>query len=128
MRRHHRSVGGADLSNLAYRRDDAGRISAIADYVNPNNSVLYGYDEVGRLTLAVSDGASSGAETYSYTSGTNKLSSFTDTSGTRTISYDARGNTLSEARPASIAVTATYDGHGRLATYDRTNIGAQTYA
>ncbi|MEM9310975.1 MAG: hypothetical protein AAGA34_05955 [Pseudomonadota bacterium] len=25
------------------------------------------------------------------------------------------------------AVTATYDGYGRLATYDRTNIGAQTY-
>ncbi|MEO0419085.1 MAG: RHS repeat-associated core domain-containing protein [Pseudomonadota bacterium] len=126
-RRLYTSVGGTDLSHLAYRRDDAGRIGAIADYVNPAGSVIYGYDEVGRLELAVSDGASTGSESYTYTNGTNQLASFTDANGTRTISYDARGNTVSEARPGGTAVTATYDGHGRLATYDRTNIGVQTY-
>ncbi|QFT78732.1 RHS repeat-associated core domain-containing protein [Erythrobacter sp. THAF29] len=95
--------------------------------MTPANSVLYGYDEVGRLTLAVSDGASTSAETYTYTAGTNRLDTFTDASGTRSIAYDGRGNTVSETRPGGIVVTATYDGHGRLATYDRTSIGAQTY-
>ncbi|WP_172970283.1 RHS repeat protein [Erythrobacter sp. THAF29] len=121
------TTGGADLSHLVYRRDAVGRVGAIADYVTPANSVLYGYDEVGRLTLAVSDGASTSAETYTYTAGTNRLDTFTDASGTRSIAYDGRGNTVSETRPGGIVVTATYDGHGRLATYDRTSIGAQTY-
>ncbi|MEL6215789.1 MAG: RHS repeat protein, partial [Pseudomonadota bacterium] len=64
---------GTDLSSLAYRRDEVGRIAAIADFVDPTRSALYGYDEVGRLTLAVSDGVSTSAETYSYTPGTNQL-------------------------------------------------------
>ncbi|MGB7419994.1 MAG: RHS repeat-associated core domain-containing protein [Erythrobacter sp.] len=41
--------------------------------------------------------------------------------------YDGRGNTVSETRPGGIAVAAGYDGHGRLESYDRTNIGAQSY-
>ncbi len=120
-------AGGSDLSHLAYRRDAVGRISAIADYVTPSNSVLYGYDEVGRLTLAVSDTATTSSETYTYTNGTNRLDTFTDGSGTRTITYDGRGNTVSETRPGGLTVAASYDGYGRLASYDRTNIGAQSY-
>lgn len=127
-RRLYTTVGGTDVSHLAYGRDAVGRIGAIADLVSPPNSIIYGYDEVGRLTMAVSDGSSGNAETYAYTSGTNQLASLTDTNGTRTITYDGRGNTLSESRPGGIAVTATYDGYGRLASYDRTNIGAQTYS
>ncbi|MBV7265143.1 hypothetical protein [Erythrobacter ani] len=38
-----------------------------------------------------------------------------------------RGNTVSESRPDGIAVAAGYDGYGRLESYDRTNIGAQSY-
>lgn len=127
-RRLYTTIGGTDVSHLAYGRDAVGRISAIADLVSPPNSILYGYDEVGRLTMAVSDGSSGNAETYAYTSGTNQLATLTNSSGTRTITYDGRGNTLSESRPGGIAVTATYDGYGRLASYHRTNIGAQTYS
>ncbi len=119
--------GGADLSHLAYRRDPVGRIGAIADYVTPANSVIYGYDAMGRLTMAVSDNSALSSETYSYTPGTNQLASFTDDSGTRTIAYDGRGNTVSETRPGGETIAATYDGHGRLESYDRTSIGAQTY-
>ncbi|MEP3049862.1 MAG: RHS repeat-associated core domain-containing protein [Erythrobacter sp.] len=119
--------GGPDLSHLAYRRDGVGRIGAIADLVNPSNSVLYGYDEVGRLTQAVSDTATTSSQTYTYNSGTNQLDTLSDGNGTRTISYDGRGNTISETRPGGLTVAATYDGHGRLETYDRSNIGAQTY-
>ena len=88
--------------------------------------VRHGYDEVGRLTLAVMDSGGA-AQSYSYTSGTNQLASFTDASGTRTIAYDGRGNTVSEARPGSVTVDADYDGHGRLIEYDRSNAGAQAY-
>lgn len=126
-RRLYLTQSGTDLSNLAYRRDAVGRISAIADYVTPANSVLYGYDKVGRLTLAVSDTTTPSAESYTYTSGTNRLDTYTDASGTRTIGYDGRGNMVSETRPGGIAVAASYDGHGRLESYDRTNIGAQSY-
>jgi YD repeat-containing protein len=48
-------------------------------------------------------------------------------SGTRTVSFDGHGNTVAETRPGGVEVAASYDGHARLETYDRTNIGAQTY-
>jgi YD repeat-containing protein len=48
---------------------------------------------VGRR-LPVTSTAST--ETYSYSSGTNRLASLTNASGTRSIGYDARGNTASE--------------------------------
>jgi RHS repeat-associated protein len=44
------------------------------------------------------------------------------------VSYDGRGNTVAETRPGGVAVAASYDGHARLESYDRTNIGAQTYS
>ena len=119
---------GTPLSHLAYGRDEVGRIGAIADQLTPANSVLYGYDKVGRLTMAVSSSASAGSETYAYNPGTNRLASVTDASGTRAISYDGRGNTVAETRPGGVAVAASYDGHARLQSYDRTNIGAQTYS
>jgi RHS repeat-associated protein len=118
---------GTALSHLAYGRDEVGRIGEIADQLTPANAVLYGYDPVGRLTMAVSSSGSAGAETYAYNPGTNQLASVTDASGTRTVSYDARGNTVAETRPGGVAVAASYDGHARLESYDRTNVGAQTY-
>jgi RHS repeat-associated protein len=126
-RRLYRVQDDSDYSHLGYRRDNVGRIGAIADYVNPANSILFGYDEVGRLTLAVADGMTNGAESYSYNQGTNRLDTFTDDSGQRSISYDGRGNTISESRPNGLTVSASYDGYGRLASYDRNNIGAQSY-
>jgi RHS repeat-associated protein len=119
---------GTALSHLAYGRDEVGRTGAIADQLTPANSVLYGYDPVGRLTMAVSSSGSAASESYAYNSGTNQLASVTDASGTRTVSYDGRGNTVAETRPGGVAVAASYDGHARLESYDRSNIGAQTYS
>ena len=121
------SSSGTVLSHLAYARDQVGRIGAIADQLTPAVSVLYGYDPVGRLTMAVSSGGSAGSETFAYNPATNQLASVTDASGTRTVSYDGRGNTVAETRPGGITVSASYDGHARLESYDRSNIGAQTY-
>jgi len=59
---------------------------------------------------------------------TNRLASVTDASGTRTVSYDERGNTVAETRPGGVSVAASYDVHARLESYDRTNIGTQTYS
>jgi RHS repeat-associated protein len=121
------AASGTDLSHLSYRYDADGNIGAITDHLNPAASVVYGYDPVGRLVLTVSDTAPVAAQSYSYTSGTNRLASFSDSSGTRTISYDARGNTVSETRPGGITVNAGYDGYGRLISYNRSNTGAQSY-
>ena len=121
------SGGGAALSDLAYGRDEVGRIAAITDQVNPTGSVVYGYDPVGRLTMAVTASGAALVESYAYTPGTNRLASVTDTAGTRAVSYDARGNTVAETRADGTLVAASYDGHARLSGYDRSNIGAQTY-
>ncbi|MCL4672958.1 MAG: RHS repeat protein [Sphingomonadaceae bacterium] len=119
--------GGAALSDLAYGRDEVGRIAAIADQVNPTGSAIYGYDPVGRLTMAVTASGAALAESYAYTPGTNRLASVTDAGGVRTVSYDARGNTVAETRADGTLVAASYDGHARLSGYDRSNIGAQVY-
>jgi RHS repeat-associated protein len=118
---------GTDLSHLSYRYDADGNIGAITDHLNPAASVIYGYDPAGRLVLTVSDTAPVAPQSYSYTSGTNQLASFSDSSGTRSISYDARGNTVAESRPGGVTVAAGYDGYGRLISYARSNTGAQSY-
>ena len=128
LRRLYRTSDGAKLSYLTYRHDADGNIGGLTDELNDANSTLYAYDEVGRLTLAVEDsGSSAGAQTYTYTSGTNQMASFTDAAGMRIIAYDARGNTASETRPGSVTVDTDYDGYGRLTGYDRSNAGPQTY-
>lgn len=128
-RRLYRTADNASLSSLAYRYDATGNIASIADLVNDAGSVVYGYDSMDRLTMAVaSSGGGAGAQSYSYTSGTNQLATLSDTSGTRTIGYDGRGNTASESRPGSVAVTAGYDGYARLVSYQRTGNGSLAFA
>ena len=126
-RRLYRTSDNASLSDLAYSYDADGNIAGITDQVNASGSVLYGYDSMGRLTLTAVDGGGAGAQSYSYTSGTNRLASVTDAAGTRSIAYDARGNTASETRPGSIGATTTYDGYGRLTGYSRTDTGTQAF-
>jgi len=120
-------TNAAYLSNLSYRYDADGNIAAIDDLVTPANSIIYGYDKVDRLNLAVTSGGSPGSQSYTYTSGTNQLASLTDATGTRSVSYDGRGNTATETRPGSIAATTGYDGYGRLTGYTRTDVGAYTF-
>lgn len=83
--------GGAALSDLAYGRDEAGRIAAITDQVNPTGSAIYGYDPVGRLTMAVTASGAALAESYAYTPGTNRLASVTDGGGVRAIAVRRGG-------------------------------------
>ncbi|MBT2135785.1 hypothetical protein KK137_15710 [Croceibacterium sp. LX-88] len=125
-RRLYRTLDGSDLSNLSYGYDADGNIASIDDHLNPANSGLYGYDAMGRLTLAVTPAGGSD-QNYAYTPGTNRLASMTDAAGTRSIGYDARGNTLTETRPGGVSVTTAYDGYGRLIEYNRSNAGAQSY-
>jgi RHS repeat-associated core domain len=127
-RRLYKTADGTNLSYLSYRYDADDNIAAITDNVTPANSVLHGYDSVGRLTQTVADGGTAGTESYAYASGTNRLASVTNASGTRTIAYDARGNTASEARPNSVSVATDYDGYGRLTGYNRSNVDALSFA
>lgn len=116
------SSTSTSLAHLAYRHDANGNIGAITDLLDDANSVLFGYDSMDRLQLAVAPNGGTPAS-YSYTSGTNQLASVTDGSGTRTIAYDDRGNTESETRPGSVTLSTAYDGYGRLTEYDRSDLG-----
>ena len=119
-----------DLSNLAYAYDSDDNLGAIRDLVDDSKSTYYGYDPNSRLSFAsMTVGTpSSGSETYSYTSGKNRLASLTNAAGTRSIAYDGRGNTSSETRPGSVTVSTSFDGYGRLLTYARTGDPSQTNA
>lgn len=125
-RRLYTTSSGANLSWLAYTYDVNGNVGAVRDKLNDANSIYYGYDSNDRLTLAsmVLDNPPS-EEAYNYTTGTNRLASFTDASGARSISYDNRGNTISETRPGGGTVSTSYDGYGRLLSYVRTGDPSQ---
>jgi RHS repeat-associated protein len=128
-RRLYRTSGGANLSWLAYGYDANDNIGAIRDLIDDSNSAYYGYDANDRLTLTSRVLASAPSpETYTYTSGTNRLASIATAAGTRSIAYDNRGNAIAETRPGGGAVSATYDGYGRLTAYARSGDPAQANA
>jgi RHS repeat-associated protein len=120
----------ANLSSLAYAYDADDNIGAIRDLVDDSKSSYYGFDPNSRLAFAsmTVETPVSGTESYSYTSGKNRLASVTNAAGTRSISNDGRGNTSSEARPGSVSVSTSYDGYGRLLGYTRTGDPAQANA
>jgi RHS repeat-associated protein len=121
-KRLYNTSNGTNLSQLAYAYDNDDNIGAVRDQLDDTKSVYYGYDPNNRLSFAsmTVSSPSTATETYSYTSGKNRLSSLTNAAGTRSIGYDNRGNATSETRPGSASVSATYDGYGRLLTYART--------
>lgn len=83
---------GVDRSHLAYGHDGNDNVGAIRDLIDDTKSVYYGYDASDRMTLTSwVGGTAPAAETYSYTSGTNRLASIATASGTRSIAYDGRG-------------------------------------
>lgn len=138
------TAGGGDVSALTYGYDNDDNIVSIADGVDPNRSITFGYDTVGRLNQSVAasgslrrtdflhdvngnrtqveqrvnptDASPASTAVYTLHSGTNRLASVTDAGGTRSIGYDGRGNTASETRPGG-TVTVGYDGYGRLTSY-----------
>jgi len=129
-KRLYNTSSGANLSSLAYLYDSDDNIGAIRDLVDDSKSTYYGFDPNNRLTFAsLTVGTpATGTESYSYTSGKNRLASLTNASGTRSISYDGRGNTTSETRPGSVSVSTSYDGYGRLLSYTRTGDPPQANA
>ena len=114
--------------------------------MNGANSRSFGYDSVDRLTRVdgggggfaredhihdkngnrtaverrtnVSDTSPAESDTYTRTSGTNRIASVAPASGgTRGFTHDARGNLIGEVRPGGPSLTLGYDGHARLASY-----------
>ena len=128
-RRLYNSSTGTNLSSLAYSYDADDNVTAITDALDDSRSIFYGYDVNDRLTktLLTAATAQTGTVTYSYATGTNRLSSVADASGTRAIGYDARGNLASESRPGSINATTSYDGYARLVGYARTDVGTLSF-
>lgn len=128
-RRLYKTSGGTNLSYLAYGYDQDDNVTSIMDQMNDANSIYYGYDQADRLNKsALTTGTvTAGTDTYSYTTGTNRLASIANSSGTRSLTYDGRGNLATESRPGSISATTGYDGYARLTSYVRTDVGTYTF-
>ena len=140
----------ADTDTRDYVVDNAGRITAIDDPVDPTKSQVYEYDALNRLTEAdvgswadslgygydaasnrtsKVDNATNNGWNYAYGLSSNRMASRTPvTSGTPgstiTQTYDAMGSLINDGA----GLTLGYDAAGRLAT---SSLGAsgtvQTY-
>jgi RHS repeat-associated protein len=115
-------IDSAGLKSYSY--DDAFRITAITDAIDPNGSQSYGYDLLDRLTSATGTSLNqswtydangnrltqggSQPSTYTVSGTSNRLSSVAGAL-TRTFAYDAAGNTTSDG-----STTITYNDAGRM--------------
>ena len=108
--------------SLAFTHDAADRLSRVTLAAGATRREDYLHDSNGNRTAVErralpTDATPTSTDTYSRTSGTNRIASIATASGTRTFSHDARGNLAGEARPGGVSVTAGYDGFGRLTSY-----------
>ena len=131
--------------HLSYAYDNDDNITSITDLVTAANSRSFGYDSVDRLTrvdgsagsflredyvhekngnrtaverrTSVSDASPAQSDTYSRTSGTNRIASVVLPGGTCAFTHDARGNLVGETRPGGPSLTLGYDGYARLQSY-----------
>ena len=109
------------LQNIFYTYDNVGNIANINDYsdTGAGKTVTYGYDDLHRLTSAVTGVASSTAFDHAY--GYNALGNIIDFDG---VSYSYAGTNYANPHAATTinGVTQTYDNNGNLA-----NAGTSAY-
>jgi len=118
--------------------DAASRIGFISDLGTPANSNTYGYDNLDRLTQAVTPSTpfaysydavgnrvtqtiGSASATYTYSATSNKISSVTAGGATVPFSFDANGSTTNDGLNRYI-----YDSRGRL-VQSVGRLGSTTY-
>jgi RHS repeat-associated protein len=105
------AAGSAQLQNLAYNRDAAGKITAVQSPV-ASASWTYGYDALGRLTSAARSAAPAVAQTFSY----DKLGNMLSNSRVGLYTYPPPG----APRPHAVAfagdLSFTYDAAGNMLT------------
>jgi len=129
--------------DLNYTWDNADNITAIADARMPAQNQGFGYDALDRLTSATgaygawtygysangnrtSRSRTGGpSETYSITSGTNRLASVSDGAITRSFGYDGAGAATGDNRGGGQDFTYLYDRAGRLT---EVQLASQTWA
>lgn len=128
---------GAQSFAIGY--DAASRIAFISDAGNPTNSNIYGYDNLDRITSAVTPGTpygysydpvgnrlsrSAGASTdsYVYNGTSNRIASITPSGGpARNFLFDPNGSTVADG-----VNTYAYDVRGRMVEAAST-IGTTSY-
>jgi YD repeat-containing protein len=107
-------------SSFAIGYDAASRIGFISEVANPPNSNTYGYDDLDRLTSAVTPGTPYG---YTYDTVGNRLSK-TVGAGTEALAYSTTSNRIATLTPASGPPrNFIFDPNGST-----TNDGVNTYA
>jgi YD repeat-containing protein len=125
--------------SFAIGYDAASRISFVSDIGNPASSNTYDYDNLDRLTSAVTPGtpyaysydgvgnrltrtAGSSSHNYAYSATSNRISSITPSSGpVRDFVFDANGSTTADA-----VNSYTYDVRGRMGQAV-SSLGTTTY-
>lgn len=154
--RRYRTDAGANLWSVAYGYDADDNITGITDLVTPARDLAFQYDGVDRLARVdlaqgperredyvhdlggnrirverrtlPTDPTPASQDSYTRTTGTNRIASITTAAGTRTFTPDARGNLVAEDRPGTNDVTVGYDGYARLISYGRTGEANLTMA
>lgn len=130
---------GTTFLDLGYTWDNADNVSAIADARVPARTQGFGYDVLDRLTSATGaygawtygysangnrtarDRTGGPSETYTTTSGTNRLASVADGTVTRTFGYDGAGAVTGDDRGPGQAFTYLYDRAGRMVEVQRSS-------
>ena len=154
--RRYQTAASANIWSVAYSYDADDNIAAITDLIQSSRDLALQYDGVNRLSrvnmstgatrredyihdvggnrvrverrAAITDVSPTSQDTYSRTSGTNRIASMTTPAGTRSFTHDGRGNLSAEDRPGTNDVTVGYDGYARLTSYVRTGEASLTMA
>ena len=139
------TVSSTTLQNLTYGYDADNNVKTITDAVNSANGQTLGYDVLNRINSAVSGSGGYGSlgwtydnngnvktftvgtttTNYNYTSGTNRLASYSSTGLPVTVSTNANGN-ITGIPPANSGTPATfaYGNDNRLASVTGSPVAA----
>ena len=82
---------------------------------------------MGNRTLRRVNGVGGVTETYTYPSGSNRLSSISDGTNTRSFSYSAAGNVANDNKPGGPNLTLAYNDNNRLASVTSGSTALATY-
>lgn len=118
--RRYRTATNADIWSVAYGYDADDNITTITDLVQPGRDLAFHYDSVDRLArvdmasgsirredyvhdrggnrirverrATIADASPTSQDSYTRTTGTNRIASISTPAGTRSFTHDARGN------------------------------------
>ena len=115
------SAATSTLQNISYTYDAVGNITALTDHSGTGaaKTILFGYDDLYRLTHATTTTASSSPflQTFTYSSLGNITEFRTSPNATTTYTYAGTNYANPHAATTIGGTTLTYDNNGNLTKY-----------